>query len=909
MLSCALQTKGFCAASSAEFQDAEPSPYLNPSFTTWDQALLDPAVTAALHQVYGGKAYGLTYTTPQDPDLRPYRLRKESLTDGSRTPADVPCILVPVDVDNPGHEPWESAEAARAAVEAFPAYPGLTPAIVHSTKHGLHAWYVLAEPVAPDVLEVVIRGIQHQLQLNGVKVDLKASDWTRLTSLPDRTLPDYYERTAPEARVDPYEAFEYATNLGLDVSRPKASVDAERETQALLDVDLDAAHLAAFPSGDPSYPGPLARKLQRFLTALCAERPDHPHRELALAVAQTQAVAPGSRDNAFALSTGWLVSQALHGLPEALHDPEGVYLVLVGLVAYVAELTDAETGAQDSGEPWASKALPKLAHYWAHDLKESQMVQDMRLSAAPPAPTLPQGPPEEGAAPVDPARLPPLLSMPGTGTTYLALQPDGTYSAQHGTINQAIGDLIRTGLADRYGIRYTPAGQTRPKILAVGTIQQEHLGAAVIGDDQVYPKLLDPTEGHPTFSPRRLLGPMRVELVEYGLSIRANTARYDPWVAEYLQQLPANEEGREILFSWLENFPRWFDRKLPMLILHGDPRTGKSLLTAALCQLAPSVQMEGSAGSSSYNHQIGLGVTLAWDDTLPVSGHRYADTLATIDYLLRLTLGQRMALRQKYRDEREVSRPWRLIHSYNSLQFAHLVFRSMPGAHEHARRSAVATRLTSVRVRNASREWVLKNPSPYDNETTLAAVAQHVQWMSENPTRVEGEDYTVERGGFVHLPCSDIERIAGQADESTIDHQEALIALTDCIYNTPLALGAKAPFGLFLDKGTVVVGVRVRHALAAMTDSTLNPEVKREVRHFLDTVTELERPEVIRLVRIDQASHTAVGSSEPMRVRILRMEGLTSNINAYDERTIKRLEQLSLNLKLTQDHIDRAMST
>ena len=879
MLSCSLHTKGFSAATAAEISAAQPG---DTRFRAWATegaaALLDRQTTDTHHRAStGGKAYGLSYTVwnLETGEAVPIRLRKEALTDRSiPETCMVACSYVMVDVDNPDHSAWGSRAEAAVALAEFPVPDGLVPFMLHSTEHGIHAWYELDEAVSPADQERIAREVHSILRARGVVTDPNTLDWTRLMSLPRRDLSTYVEEISPGAKIPAKTLLEGSSPVPKPSPPPPTA-----PVQEAPEVDPDEAFGAAFPSGTPTEPSPFVRAIQARIRGWLTVNEQSSHAPLARAVVDLAGVEPGSRDNAFAISTGWLVSFALREAwrPETC-SLEDAYLALVGLVSYVAELTDAESGPQDSGASWSAKALYKLGTYWARDRAAYEAAVALQTSQAPPVPFSPG---------TEERTLPPILSL---GSGFLALQPDGTYSALYGTLQQAVGDTLRTGLADTCGIRYIDRSTAQPKVVSSTTIQQNHLGQATIHEDLVYPTLLDGNQRASRYYPKAMPSDMHVDMVEYGLAIRRNTARFDPWVAAYLAQISRYKQDRRNLFIWLQNFPRWFDRKLPMLLLHGDPRTGKSLLLNGLAALAPSVQLDGSTNSGSYNHAIAEGVTLLWDDTLPVSGHRYSDTLAAIDSVLRLTMGQKVSVRQKYRDDRECQRPWCLVHTYNSLQFANIVFRNLNGPNERARRSAVASRLLAVSVRPESREWILSNPSPYSPEETILAVAQHIQWLCENPQEIE-EPGTVEASGNVHLRNDWIDRIAEQCEESTLDQAEQFLSVA-MHATTVQGVAQKPVFFFWSDKNGLLLLMKPGLVMRALADVTSTPEMRRDLRYFLDEVSDFDVPENVRGYQVDMGSGRAVDGKVAVKARAVNIKELLRHSEAFSDAGVTKMEAL-----------------
>jgi hypothetical protein len=141
-------------------------------------------VDVALSDKYRTDAHFVPYVVLRDgaPIMKQPRVNKDGLGWMREQGYEVVIGGLVADIDNPGHAPWPSAEAARVAVYRA---KGLVPqAIVYSTRGGLRIVQPLRRPLRPEEAEGALAAWLGLLEHAGLVPDRGCLDWTRHYRLP-----------------------------------------------------------------------------------------------------------------------------------------------------------------------------------------------------------------------------------------------------------------------------------------------------------------------------------------------------------------------------------------------------------------------------------------------------------------------------------------------------------------------------------------------------------------------------------------------------------------------------------------------------------------------------------------------------------------------------------------------------
>lgn len=197
--------------------------------------VLELAAALAIH--HGTDAHLVTYVVSFEgvPLERQPRVNKRSLDWMHEQGFEVASDVLMVDVDNPQHGAW-TAEL-RSSFDALWAKPppALTTCGVYLTRGGYRLVQPLDEPIAVAELERYIVAWFAELEGQGIPVDWRAKDWTRLYRLPHvvRDRKPYRSPLVDLARMAPRlidpapKCFPRSPSRGSDVHRrsprPRAS--------------------------------------------------------------------------------------------------------------------------------------------------------------------------------------------------------------------------------------------------------------------------------------------------------------------------------------------------------------------------------------------------------------------------------------------------------------------------------------------------------------------------------------------------------------------------------------------------------------------------------------------------------------------------------------------------------------
>lgn len=163
----------------------------------------------ALERVYTTDAHMVSYVAGG------HRLLKDH---EHPTPPMTHVLLV--DVDNPGHAPWND-ETFAAWLAWYPTLPILATCGVYATKGGWRIVQPLEEPIPSTEVEPYILGWYDELHEAGILPDPACKDWTRLMRLPHvwrKTGPYQSPRVALEQMVN-------RTPRPAPANRPEAGED------------------------------------------------------------------------------------------------------------------------------------------------------------------------------------------------------------------------------------------------------------------------------------------------------------------------------------------------------------------------------------------------------------------------------------------------------------------------------------------------------------------------------------------------------------------------------------------------------------------------------------------------------------------------------------------------------------
>jgi hypothetical protein len=132
---------------------------------------------------YEGDAHCVGYSVPGVGDAMHPRLNKRALPALRAAGLDPLLHWAIVDVDRPGHEPWEDVDGAWP--EELDGLHITRHAGVYLTRAGYRIVFALDPPLPVDEAEAHLRGLLYALRLRGIHADEACTDWTRLFRMPD----------------------------------------------------------------------------------------------------------------------------------------------------------------------------------------------------------------------------------------------------------------------------------------------------------------------------------------------------------------------------------------------------------------------------------------------------------------------------------------------------------------------------------------------------------------------------------------------------------------------------------------------------------------------------------------------------------------------------------------------------
>ncbi|MEL6612733.1 MAG: hypothetical protein AAFQ53_11610, partial [Bacteroidota bacterium] len=495
---------------------------------------------------------------------------------------------------------------------------------------------------------------------------------------------------------------------------------------------------------------PMASSSVTSMLSRCS--PTEQHQTMVQCVVEGLPLPPGTRDNACALSTGFLAAQVRRTMLSqdgGRLDSEEAFCALAGLVEYVCQLTDMQSGVQDNGESWGTKALTCLERFWHSDGETARQQSELesriteRLMTAD---EIAQSGDVLSAESSDeqPQYVLPALLRIGTssGSKVAVLQPDSTY-IMAATAQTAMGSLDRSGLIAHYPDTYTDSESGKLKKLSGAVYERQFAREAEICG-VVYSR--EPVDQDTFERDRRLaplvpvsISPQGVYQLSRPVYLRSNLkAEYSEWAAAWIEQLCCGEEDHLALCTWLTYFPDVEGTQLPMMVLEGTESAAKTLLGQALSRILRTTRM-GQIGNNGFTGHIDDAAFLLWDDSSPVAYNARTELLETIsDMVLNMCMGQPVTQRVMRENPMAVALPWRLMQITNFSGFTERILKYAAEYASPAKARAIEKRLTRLTVPESARTWVEQNPA-YSNDGELVAgkateemVARHIIWMHEH---------------------------------------------------------------------------------------------------------------------------------------------------------------------------------
>lgn len=354
----------------------------------------------ALAHYYPDDVFILGYVAPADSEGRGYRLKKHR---GSSPAADweagqatlLGCSVINLDIDRPGHTPWESEaqmrEACAKMLEFFSSVNSI-PLALHSTRAGIRVFFSFSQYTSPEITEQSREAVAAFFEASGIALpaDPRAKDWVRLARAPrvvrSGTGPTWLpfepvvwympEQAAVLPVLDRQEAIQaWAVEaLRAHVEPPPPPVSATEvstdwqttkiaqvpEAVELFDDPAEHMRLAWDLEADGRIvPRAVTRRVAQMLGTVkakkrLAEAVLHPQGTAAREVLPTK----GGRNE-------W-VFQLVSDVCEYGCKVLGVSAsVALGIIAPLLSQLDGASGPEDDGRSWFSVAASRISERWA----------------------------------------------------------------------------------------------------------------------------------------------------------------------------------------------------------------------------------------------------------------------------------------------------------------------------------------------------------------------------------------------------------------------------------------------------------------------------------------------------------------------------------------------------------------
>jgi hypothetical protein len=139
----------------------------------------------ALNTTYNYDAHIVTYQI--EGERRLSRLNKTAYNFLREIGKTVTCFLIFVDVDNPGHAPWDNMHQIGATYDAVRGTSLGKDAGFYATRHGYRLFWTLPEPLDVRYFDAFAKQLIERLKEDGIEADPACTDWTRLFRLPFAT--------------------------------------------------------------------------------------------------------------------------------------------------------------------------------------------------------------------------------------------------------------------------------------------------------------------------------------------------------------------------------------------------------------------------------------------------------------------------------------------------------------------------------------------------------------------------------------------------------------------------------------------------------------------------------------------------------------------------------------------------
>jgi hypothetical protein len=218
---------------------------------------------------------------------------------------------------------------------------------------------------------------------------------------------------------------------------------------------------------------------------------------------------------------------------------------------------------------------------------------------------------------------------------------------------------------------------------------------------------------HKTETLQHAICPRRLDLIP----------AFDPEVDAWLRSW-----GDETLLDWLATAPK-LEKATAALFLHGEPKTGKTMLAIALGAIWGAAPTDLGSLGVNFNGDLTNNPIILADETLPIEYKQDSGLLR------RLITATSVKLKRKYMNEVTLGGAVRVVIAKNNLS----LFQGETMSKEDV--NAVCERLLYYKMPREKAPWL--KPVPF---------AQHILWLEENRTVqssdrlwVEGRDSALHR--------------------------------------------------------------------------------------------------------------------------------------------------------------------
>lgn len=645
------------------------------------------AVTwAGLFDRYDTDAHVTQYVDPEGPPARLSREALLKLPEGTFERLRYP--LLALDLDNPDHGSWRTAEdcaqAFRLLRQATRAPGGMpcAPAAIYLTRSGARLLWRPKRPMEYDEAMRFQDLFAEDTQALGLPLELDTAclgQWGRLFRLPlvvregDSTADSIYGLSIYHEgpTFDPDAPALRSRTIGRSAARRVSNRSTTSTGEMVLEPlpDLQAAREQVYVDGDPSNgytrTGSLIRRRLMESVQRSGDWLNRGRRHVLMQHIEGIYPIEDLRNQMLMQGMSWL-SASLVGRASL----EAVFGLVEPMLAATDEQTDPPVAADRGASTWTDYAWGWLVTRWRQDEQSREMEREARQEAAEAEKRARATNAQEFGEGLlslwaDPPRA--LVEDPegwvkrhaivvrGRGSywilsprTYGYVQVEAGGMPLDQVLRQCgLGDILQLDIETKDGIMVPRREETLLRDYAVycGSERTLYTGARYVQLTQREDETLDIL--NPAVYPNPKVVPT-----------------YNASADLFLDELVGGPAQGEKLRALLAHFQDIRSTKLPMILLVGSPSTGKSLLLNAVrqlwvCQDQP-VTLFNLSANGDYNGHLGKTVLIGSDETSSSvlrgkAGTQFFDDCKT------LVSGGRMQIREKYQKASEVQLNYRCL--------------------------------------------------------------------------------------------------------------------------------------------------------------------------------------------------------------------------------------------------------